>query len=163
LVWVLNGVPFHSGSELVVWEPRVSMVEVLASEIVEICEEVEIEDSIEVFGPQIELDLGQGSSIHDVEPPVEVAGVVPTVVVEEEEESSVEVLTFVRKTMVDQAERTGAEPVPGVAELKWEGQAMGIGESVHEEDRSGEEPDLMEVDQAVRTGDATVREVMEEE
>ena len=81
------------------WEPRVSMVEVLASEIVEICEEVEIEDSIEVFGPQIELDLGQGSSIRDVEPPVEVAGVVPTVVVEEEEESSVEVIASVNKTM----------------------------------------------------------------
>ena len=29
-------------------------------------------------------------------------------------------------------------------------------------DRSGEEPDLMEVDPAVRTGDAPVREVMEE-
>jgi len=78
------------------------VVEVLASEILEICEGVEVEDSIEVFGPQIELDLGQGSSIHDVEPPVEVTGVVPTEVVEEEEESSVEVIE----------ERTGAEPVP---------------------------------------------------
>ena len=39
---------------------------------------------------------------------------------------------------------------------------MGTGEFVHEEDRSGEEPDVMEVDQAVRTGDAPVREVMEE-
>ena len=46
----LNCVFFHSGWELVVWEPRVSMVEVHVSEIVEICEEVEVEDSIEVFG-----------------------------------------------------------------------------------------------------------------
>ena len=63
--------------------------ELHVSELVEICEEVEIEDSIEVVRPQIELDLGEGSSIHDVEPPVEVPGVVPTVVVEEEEDSSV--------------------------------------------------------------------------
>jgi len=61
----LNCVPFHSGWELVVWEPRLSMVEMHASEIVGICEEVEVEDSIEVFGPQIELDLGQDSSIHE--------------------------------------------------------------------------------------------------
>ena len=46
----LNSVSFHSGWELVVWEPSVSVVEVFASEIVEICEEVEVEDSIEVFG-----------------------------------------------------------------------------------------------------------------
>jgi len=39
---------------------------------------------------------------------------------------------------------------------------VGTGEPVHEHDRSGEEPDLMEVDQAVQTGDAPVREVMEE-
>ena len=32
------------------WEPRVSMVKVLASEIMKICEEVEVEDSIEVLG-----------------------------------------------------------------------------------------------------------------
>jgi len=39
---------------------------------------------------------------------------------------------------------------------------VGTGEPVREHDRSGEEPDLMEVDQAVQTGDAPVREVMEE-
>jgi len=39
---------------------------------------------------------------------------------------------------------------------------VGTGEPVHKHDRSREEPDLMEVDQAVRTGDALVREVMEE-
>ena len=68
----LNCIPFHSGWELAVWEPHLSKVEMHASQIVGICEEVEVEDLIEVFGPQIELDLGQGSSIHDVEPPVEV-------------------------------------------------------------------------------------------
>ena len=64
--------------------------------------------------------------------------------------------------MVDQAEGTGAEPIPEAAELKWEDQVVGTGEPVHEEDRSGEELDLMEVDQAVQSGDAPVREVMEE-
>jgi len=88
--------------------------------------------------------------------------VVPTVVVEKEEESSVEVLASVKKTMGDQAEGTRVEPVSEAAELNWEGQAVGTEEPVHEEDRSGEEPDLMEVHQAVRTGDAPVREVMEE-
>jgi len=53
--------------------------------------------------------------------------------------------------MVDQAEGTGAEPIPEAAELKWEDQVVGTGE-----------PDLMEVDQAVQSGDAPVREVMEE-
>ena len=93
------------------------MSEVHASEFVEICEEIEVEDSIEVVGPQIELDLGQGSSIHDVEPPVEVPRVVPTVVVEEKEDSSVEVLASGKKRKGDQAEETGTEPVPEDAEL----------------------------------------------
>jgi len=67
-------------------------LELHAIEILEICEVVEVDDSAEVFGPLIELDLGEGSSIHDVgEPPVEDAGMAPTVVVEVEEESSVEV------------------------------------------------------------------------
>jgi len=39
---------------------------------------------------------------------------------------------------------------------------VGTGEPVHEQDRSGEEPDLMKVDPAVRTGDAPVRELKEE-
>ena len=54
------------------------VVEMRASEIMEICEEIEVEDSIEVFGPLIELDLGEGSFIHDPgEPSVEVARVAP--------------------------------------------------------------------------------------
>jgi len=43
------------------------------------------------FLPQIVLDLGEGSSINDDEPPVEVPGVVPAVEVEEED-SSIEFL-----------------------------------------------------------------------
>jgi len=137
-------------------------LELHAVEVLEICEEVEVGDSIEIFGPQIELDLGQGSSIHDVKPLVNVPRVVPTVVVEEEEDSSVEILASGKKMKGDQAEGTGAEPIPEAAELKREGQAVRTGEPVHEEDRSGEEPDLMEVDQVVRTRYAPVREVMEE-
>jgi len=136
--------------------------ELHAYEFVEICEELEVEDSIEVFGLQIDLDLGEGSSIHDVEPPVEVPRVVPTVVVEEEEDFSVEVLASGKEMKVDQAEGTGTEPVPEAAESKREGQFVGTGEPILEVDRSGEEPDLMEVDQTVRTGDAPIREVMEE-
>jgi len=52
------------------------------------------------------------------EPPVEVPGVVPAVVVEEEEDSSVEVLTSGKKMVGDQAEGTGAEPVPEVTKLE---------------------------------------------
>ena len=157
----LDCVSFHAGWELVVWRPKLGVSEVHASEFVEICEEIEVEDSIEVVGPQIELDLGQGSSIHDVELSVEVPGVVPTVVVEEEEDSSVKVLASGKKMVRDQVEGTGAVPVPEAAELKMEGQTVETGEPVLEVDRSGEEPDLMEVDQAGRTGDAPVREVME--
>ena len=130
------------------------------SEILEICEKVELEDPIEVFGPQIDLILENPTELE--KPPVEVAGVAPTVVVEVEEESSMEVPASVEKTMRDQAEGTRSEPVLEAAETKLGDEAVRTGEHVHEEDRSGEEPDLMEVDQAVRTGDAPVREVMEE-
>ena len=58
------------------WRPKLGVSELHASEIVEICEEIEVEDSIEAFGPQIDLDLGERSSVHDVEPPIEVPEVV---------------------------------------------------------------------------------------
>jgi len=74
----------------------------------------------------------------------------------------VKILASGKKMKGDQIEGTGAEPVPEATELKGKGQTVGTGEPVHEEDRSGEEPDLMEVVQAVRTGNAPVREVMEE-
>ena len=95
------------------------------------------------------------------EPPVEVAGVAPTVVVEVEEESSMEVLSSVEKTKRDQAEGTGSEPVLEAAKTKLGGQAVRTGEPVHKEDRSGEKPDLMEVDQVVRTGGDLVHEAVE--
>jgi len=97
------------------------------------------------------------------EPPVEVAEVAPTEVVEvEEEDSSVEFLVSEKEMKRDQADGTGAMPVPEAAESKRDGQSIGTGEPVLEVDRSGEEPDLMEVNPAVRTRDAPVREVMEE-
>ena len=56
---------------MVVWKSKLSVLELHAVEILEIYEDVELDDSVEVFGPLIELDLGEGSSIHDVgEPPV---------------------------------------------------------------------------------------------
>ena len=152
----LDCVPFHAGWELVVWKPCLSMSEWIDFEFERICDEIEAEDSIEVVGPQIELDLGQESLINDVEPPVEVPGVVPTVVVEEE------VLASVKKKEKDQAEGIRAEPIPEADELKREDQSVGTGEPVYEHDRSGEEPDLMDVDPTVRTGEAPVREGLEE-
>jgi len=101
-------VPFHSGWELVEWKPKLPNLKVYVVEVLEICDFVEEIESIKVFGPQIELDLGEGSSIYDDEPPVEVA----KSVVEVKKESSVEVLEVsVEKDMRDQAVKTGLEPV----------------------------------------------------
>ena len=97
----LDLVPFHEGWELVEWKPTLTLSEVIEmefdqicaeieeeervklgiSKLVEICDEIEIEDHCELVGPQIDLDLGEGSSIFDEEPAVEVPDVVPTVVV----------------------------------------------------------------------------------
>jgi len=132
----------------------------LETEFDRICDEIEEEDPIEVFGPQIILDLEEGSSINDDEPPVEVPGVVTTVEVDEED-SSVEFFISGKEMKRDQAEGTGVVPVPEDAELRREGQAVGTGEPVLDVDRSGEEPDLMKVDPAVRTGDVPVQEFME--
>ena len=112
----LECVLFHSGWELVVWELSLSDLELHDVQILEICEEVEIEDSIEVFGPQIELNLENPTDLG--KPPVEVAEVASTKVVEVEEESSVEVLTSVEKKMGDQADGIGAEPVLKAVETK---------------------------------------------
>ena len=81
---------------------------------------------------------------------------VPTVVVEEEEDSSVEVLASGEKKERDQAEGTVAEPVPEAAEIGLGDQSeRTVEETVHKvekartgaepvlkmvEDRSGEEP-----------------------
>ena len=80
---------------------------------------------------------------------------VPTVEVEEED-SSVEFLISGKEMKRDQAEGTGVVPVPEDAELRREGQAVGTGEPVLDVDRLGEEPNLMDIDPAVRTGDVPV-------
>jgi len=153
----LECVPFHEGWKLVVWEPCLPEVVLPVSKLVEVCDETESEELIEFVGPQIVLDLGEGSSILDEEPTVEVPDVVPTVVVEEED-SSVEVLISGEKMKADQAEGTGTEPVPDEAVVREVVQVVGIGEPIPGDDRSGEAPDLMEVDLVVRTGGSPVRE-----
>jgi len=177
----LESVPFHSGWELVVWKSKLSVLELHAVEILEIYEDVEVDDSVEVFGPLIELDLGEGSSIHDVgETPIEAAGVAPSVVVEVEEESSVkfvEAKASLEKKEGDQAKGTGSEPVLESVEKELRDQAVEArGEPAHDieverigaepvlenvEDRSGAESDLMEVEQVVRTEDEPVHEAEE--
>ena len=88
--------PFHVGWELVEWRPTISVSEWLETEFDRICDEIEEEDSVEV------------------------PGVVPTVEVEEED-SSVEFLISRKEMKRDQAEGTGAMPVPEDAELRREG------------------------------------------
>jgi len=128
--------------------------------LVEICDETESEDPIEFVGPQIILDLGEGSSIFDEEPAVEVPGVGPTVVVEEED-SSVEVIISGKEMKADQAEGTGTEPVSEDDVVRKADLAVGTGEPVLVVDRSGGELDLMKTDEVVRTCDAPVREITE--
>jgi len=86
----LDCVPFHSGWELVKWAPKSVELGENYVEIFEICDVVKEEEPLEVFGPQIELNLENPTDVG--EPPVEVAEVASTVVVEVEEESSMEVL-----------------------------------------------------------------------
>ena len=96
-----------------------------------------------------------GSSIHDVgEPPVEAARVAPTVVVEVEEESSVELVEArdsVEKMVGDKAEGTRSTPVLETIEKELGDQAVKAGgEPAHEtvEERTGDEPILMDVEEA---------------
>ena len=111
-------------------------------EILSICDEIE-EQELEVFGPQIELDLEKGSSIHDLgETPVEVAGVAPTVV-EVEDDGDVQVVEVnkdetpvekeTRDLAVHKAVGTGDEPVLESAK-----------------ERTGDEPVHMDVEE-IRT------------
>ena len=164
----LDDVPFHGGWELVEWELDLSVAEAIGlefdqicaeieeeervklgcSELVEICDEIEIEDPCEFIGPQIELDLGEGSSVFDGETVVDVPDVVPTMVVEEED-SSVEVFISEKEMKGEQAEGTGFEPVPEEDLVREEVQVVGTGEPVPDVGRSGDEPDLMEIDAAV--------------
>jgi len=114
-----------------------SVSEWLETEFDRICDKIESEDLIEVVEPQIDLVLGEGSSINDKEPPVEVLGVVPTMVVEEED-YSVEIIISGKEMKRDQAEGTGTKPVSEHVKLRREGQVVGTGEPVLDVDRSRE-------------------------
>ena len=101
------------------------MLESNYTEILEICGKIEEEEQLEVFRPQIELNLKNPTDVG--EPPVEVAGVAPTEVVDVEEESSVEVLearASVEKEMGEQAVRTGDEPVRETVEERSEAEPV---------------------------------------
>ena len=132
-------------------------------EILEICEEIEEEEHLEDLGPQIELDLSNPTDIG--EPLVEDAGVAPAVVVEVEEESSVEVLearASAEEEMGDQAIRTGVEPVLESVEREMEEQDVRTRDKpVHEavEERTGVEPVLKVVEMG--TGDIPIHDVGE--
>jgi len=105
----LGCVSFHSGWELVEWVPKSVDLGKNYVEILKICDEF-WEEEPEVFRPQIELNLENSSDIG--EPPVEVAGVAPTV--EVEDQSSVEVLkakASMEKDAGSKAEGTRAKPV----------------------------------------------------
>ena len=99
-------------------------------------------------------------------PPVEAAGVAPTVMVEVEEESSVELVearVSIEKIVGDQAGGTGSTPVLETIEKELGDQAVEAGgEPVHEivEERTGDEPVLMDVEEA-RTGVVPVLEAEE--
>ena len=141
-------VPFHGGWELVEWKPSLTLSEQIGLEFDRLCDEIENEEVAEsgyleileivdeteveicevLVGPLIELDLGEGNSIHDVEPVMEVPRVVPTVVVEDED-SSVEVVS-VTETIPDQAEGTGGVPVPDDAKMEEAEEVVGTGVSV---------------------------------
>jgi len=116
--------------------------------LLEICDEVEVEELCEFVGPQIELDLGEGSSIFEDVPAVEAPGVVPTVVIDGED-SSVEFIVSKKETMLEQADGTGGAPISEDGQLMEEGMSVGTGEPVPGDDRSGQAPDLIEVDPAV--------------
>jgi len=140
----LDCVPFHFGWKLVEWRSKLSVLESNYSENLEICDETKEEEHLEVFGPQIELNLENPSDMS--EPAVEVAGVAPTVVVVVEEESSVELLEVsasVEKEKRDQAVGTVEAPVLEVMK-----------------ERTGAEPILMDVKE-IRSGDEPVREAEE--
>jgi len=126
-------------------------------EILEIVDETELEVCEVLVGPQIELNLGEGNSVDDVEPVIEVPQGVPMVEVEDDG-SSVEVISA-RESISDQAEGTGAVPVPDDAKMKAIEEVVGTSVPVScSEVRSGVESDPMDVDMPVRTGEEPVLE-----
>jgi len=104
--------------------------------------------------------LGLDFGLSDEEPPVEVPGVVPTVVVDgDSEEDGLEEEVSRKETELEQAEGTG-RAVPEEARKRTFEEAVGTGEAVPVVEESGESPDPMEVDPTVRTGGRFV-EVLE--
>ena len=144
-------VPFHRGWVLVEWRPFLSVAEWIEVEFDRIYEEIETEEKS--VG---QIDLNLDFSLSDEEPPVEVPGVVPTVVVEdEEEEFLLEVEVSTKETKSNQAEGTG-RPIPEDAKKRKEETVVETGKPVPDVEKSGESPDPMEVDPAVRTGGSFV-------
>ena len=154
----LVDVPFHGGWELVEWELDLSVAEAIGLEFDQICAEIEEEERVKLGCSEL---LEICDEIESEEPAVEVPDVVPTVEIKEED-SSVEVFISGEKMRREQAEGTGSETVPEEALAKEDVQVVRTGESVPEVDRSGDEPDLMEVDVCVRTGEVPVLEAIGE-
>ena len=94
-----DSVAFHSGWELVVWKPNLSELDLHVGDLMEICGGSVENETLEVCEPQMELSVENPADLG--EPPIEVPGVVPTVVVEEEEDSSVEILASGKKMKRD--------------------------------------------------------------
>jgi len=90
--------------------------------------------------------------------------VVPTVVVDEEDDSSVEVLASVEKKERDQAEGAVDEPVPEAAEMGLGDQSERTAEPDLEmvKDRSGEASDMMEVE-VLKQGNLFLRRLWREQ
>ena len=150
-------VPFHGGWALVAWKPTLSLTEQIGLEFDRICAEIEAEENVrsgfleileivdetelevsKVFvGPQIELFLGEETLEDGAEQVEEVPRGVPMVMVEDDG-SSVEIIST-REIIPDQAEGTEKASVP-------------VSSS---DDRSGAEPDPMDVD--ARTGEVPVQ------
>ena len=100
-------VPFHGGWILVEWRSFLSVAEWIEVEFERICEEIESEERTK---SQIDLNLGPDFGLSDEEPPMEVPGVVPTVVVEsEKEEVLLEEVVSRKGTKGEQAEGTGLQ------------------------------------------------------
>jgi len=104
-----ESVPFQFGWDLVEWNSKLDKnpvdLGVKLDEYVEIYDEVE-EEQPEVCGPQIELDLGTKSSIHDLgEPPMEAV---------EEVHEVVDIWDTFEEGKCDVEMRTGDMPIPRV-------------------------------------------------
>ena len=142
-------VPFHGGWVLVEWRSFLSVAEWVEVEFERICEEIESEERTK---GQIDLNLGPDFGLSDEEPPVEVPGVVPTVVVEsDEEEVLLEEVVSKLKRLTEQAAGTGRAVPEEDREILLE-EVVRADEAVPDVEETGELPDPMAVDPTVRTG-----------